>query len=291
MKKSAVTLTLAIIALLTVGYGYACKNGGINIKPKFDVAFTDVIVSDNETEIDVAVASAQITQDGNAINVYILNAYPGYEAYITYTIKNKGKMPAYLNSLTITNPNPEALEISTTDHTGTWLQPDQTTQGTTTICILQAAKQNWQYQFQISIGISFQEKRPRSIGFWKNQFDKALDKRGKPQIPAETLEDYLDQITEQSNVFNFTGIRRQKFQQALNILEMPRRPTMLDKLKAQLLALWLNYVAGWTEGYTLDGMTAQDIIKGSENTILKGLTGEYEYWKNLCENFNKLGET
>ena len=72
---------------------------------------------------------------------------------------------------------------------------------------------------------------------------------------------------------------------------MPRRPTMLDKLKAQLLALWLNYVAGWTEGYTLDGMTAQDIIKGSENTILKGLTGEYEYWKNLCENFNKLGET
>jgi hypothetical protein len=66
---------------------------------------------------------------------------------------------------------------------------------------------------------------------------------------------------------------------------------MLDKLKAQLLALWLNYVAGWTEGYTLDGMTAQDIIKGSENTILKGLTGEYEYWKNLCENFNKLGET
>jgi hypothetical protein len=64
MKKSAVTLTLTIIALLTVGYGYACKNGGINIKPKFDVAFTDVIVSDNETEIDVAVASAQITQDG-----------------------------------------------------------------------------------------------------------------------------------------------------------------------------------------------------------------------------------
>jgi hypothetical protein len=91
-----------------------------------------------------------------------LNAYPSYEAYITYTIKNKGKMPAYLNSLTIKNPNPEALEISTTDHTGTWLQPDQTTQGTTTICILQAAKQNWQYQFQISIGISFQEKRPRS---------------------------------------------------------------------------------------------------------------------------------
>jgi len=291
MIKSAAMLTLTIIALLTVGYSYAYKNGGINIKPNIsNVAFTNVITSDNEAEIDVAITTAQITPDGNTINVYISNAYPNYEAYITYTIKNMGEMPAHFDSLTITNPNPEALEITTTDHTGTWLSPGQTTQGTTTICILQEAKQNCQYQLQISIGISFQEKRPRSLGFWKQQFSTNLDKRGKPQIDAQTLEQYLNQINIQSQIFEFTGTQQQKLQKALDILEMPKHPTMLDKLKAQLLALWLNYVAGWTEGYTLNGMTAQDIIKGSETAITTQSTGEYEYWKDLCESFNKLGE-
>ena len=52
--------------------------------------------------------------------------------------------------------------------------------------------------------------------------------------------------------------RRKKFQKAYSILEMPRRPTMLDKLKAQSLALWLNYVAGWTEGYALNGMSPRN---------------------------------
>jgi len=291
MKKPAVMLTLTIIALLTVGYSYACQNGGININPNsnFEAAFTNVTISDNEAEIDVAITSAQITPDGNTINVFISNAYPSYEAYITYTIKNEGKMPAHFNSLTITNPNPEALEITTTNHTGTWLQPDQTTQGTTTICSLQEAKQNWQYQFQICIGISFQENYPKSLGFWKQQFSRNLDKNGKPQIDAQTLEQYLNRINSQSQIFKFTGTQQQKLQKALNILEMPKRPTMLDKLKAQLLTLWLNSVAGWTEGYSLNGMTAQDIIEGSESAITNQLTGEYEYWKDLCESFNKLG--
>jgi hypothetical protein len=290
MKKPAVMLTLTIIALLTVGYSYACQNGGINIKPnKFDVAFTNVVTSDNEAEMNVATIYAQITPDGNTINVYISNAYPSYEGYITYTVRNMGKMPACFSSLTITNPSSEALEITTTDHTGTWLQPGQTTQGTTTICSLQEAKQNWQYQFQICIGISFQQNYPKSLGFWKQQFSRNLDKNGKPQIDAQTLEQYLNRINSQSQIFKFTGTQQQKLQKALNILEMPKRPTMLDKLKAQLLTLWLNSVAGWTEGYSLNSMTAQDIIEGSESAITNQLTGEYEYWKDLCESFNKLG--
>ncbi len=56
---------------------------------------------------------------------------------------------------------------------------------------------------------------------------------------------------------------------------------MLDKLKAQPPALWPNYVAGWTEGYALNGMTAQEIISGSENAIIKGLTGGYDIGKPL----------
>ena len=292
--KIFATLVLATIALGIIGYSYACWNGGIQINcyRKCDLAFTSVKTWDNEIEKDVATVNAYITCDKDTIKVTITNSYPCYTAYINYTIKNTGKYQIQFTSVTIINEHPEALEITTTNHTGTVLCACQTITGTTTVHTLQSARENWQYKFQIKIAAKCKPKGyPRTIGFWKNQFDKALDKRGKPQIPAETLEDYLDQITEQSNVFEFTGTRKQKFQQALSILEMPRRPTMLDKLKAQLLALWLNYVAGWTEGYTLDGMTAQDIINGSENAIIHNLTSEYEYWKNLCDDFNNLGET
>jgi hypothetical protein len=291
MKKSAVMLTLTIIALLTVGYSYACQNGGINIKPnKFDVAFTKVVTSDNEAEIDVAIISAQITPDGNTINVYVLNAYPSYKAYITYTIQNKGQIPARFDSLTIKNPNQEALKITTTDHAYTWLQPGQTVQGTTTIQIGESAEENLLYTFEIVMGLSSKEEKPRTVGFWTQQFSAALTQtESQLQISPETLENWLDQISAKSSVMKFTGLREEKFRQALNTLEMPKRPIMEDKLKAQLLALWLNYIAGWTEGYTLNGMTAWQIIQGSETALQNKQTIQYQYWKNLCESFNKLG--
>jgi hypothetical protein len=69
---------------------------------------------------------------------------------------------------------------------------------------------------------------------------------------------------------------------------MPKGSKMEDKLKAQLLALWLNYVAGWTEGYTLNGMTAWQIIQGSETALQNNQTSQYQYWKNLCEEFNNI---
>jgi len=292
--KLPAIISLTIIALLTIGYSYACKSGGKNINPNnnFNVAFVNVVTSDNEAEIDVATIHAQITQDGNSINAYIENAYPAYEAYITYTIQNVGKMPARFDSLTIKNPNPEALKVITTNHTHTWLQLGQTMQGTTTIHTLEKAEENQQYTFQIIMGLSNKEEKPRTIGFWKQQFSAAINQtESQLQIAPATLVHYLDQINTQSGVFEFTDSQKQKFQQALNILEMPKFPTMEDKLKAQLLALWLNHMAGWTEGYTLENMTAQQIIQGSENALQNHQTSQYEYWKNMCEDFNNLGET
>jgi hypothetical protein len=285
-------LILTMIALLTMGYSYASQYGGINVmEGNFDIAFTDVIANDNEAEMDVATTLAQIAQDGNVINVYILNVYPGYEAYIIYTIQNKGQIPARFDSLTIKNPNPEALKITTTDHTYTWLQPGQTVQGTTTIQILEEADENQQYTFQIIMGLSSKEEKPRTVGFWKQQFSAALTQtESQLQMSPETLENWLDQISAKSNVMKFTGSKEEKFQQALNILQMQNRPGMEDKLKAQLLALWLNYIARWTEGYTLNGMTAWQIIQGSENALQNKQTTQYQYWKDLCESFNKLGE-
>ncbi|MEM3618043.1 MAG: hypothetical protein QXK47_03085 [Candidatus Bathyarchaeia archaeon] len=294
MKTKIFTATvLAIIALSLMGYSYACWNGGIHINCycKCDLIFKSVKTWDNEVEKDVATVNAYITCNRDTIKVKVTNSYPCYTAYINYTIKNIGKCPIQFTSLTIINDYPEALEITTTDHTGIVLAPCQTVTGKTVVHTLQEAHQNWQYEFEIKIGAKCKPKGyPRTIGFWKNQFAPYLGKPGKPQIDAGTLEGYLDQISDSSDVFELTGSRKQKFQQALSILEMPKHPKILDKLKAQLLALWLNHVAGWTEGYTLDGMTAQEIIDGSENAIKNNLVGEYEYWKNLCDQFNNLSE-
>jgi hypothetical protein len=49
-------------------------------------------------------------------------------------------------------------------------------------------------------------------------------------------------------------------------------------------------MAGWTGGYKYGGKTAQQIIQGSENALTNHQTSKYEYWKNLCDGFNNLGE-
>jgi hypothetical protein len=89
-------------------------------------------------------------------------------------------------------------------------------------------------------------------------------------------------------IFKFTGTQKEKFQQALNILSPPTSSSMEAKLKAQLLALWLNYMAGWTGGYKYGGKTAQQIIQGSENALTNHQTSQYEYWKNMCDGFNNI---
>jgi hypothetical protein len=224
-----VALLLTMIALGTIGYSYACFNGG-----------------------------------------FFINCY------------------CNCTSVTIINPNPEALEITTTDHTCTWLQPWQTVKGTTTAHILQTAQQNSQYTFQIQIAATCQKPCPHTRGYWKHQFSAYLCKNGKTQTPPTTLKNYLNKITTQSKIFTFTGTQTQKFQQALNTLKLPIYSSMETKLKAQLLALWLNHVAGCTEGYKIKGLTASQIIQGSENALLKHQTNKYEYWKNLCNKFNNL---
>jgi len=270
-KKMLISLFLAIIVLTSIGYSYACYKGRIHVNCccNCDVEFTSVITGDNEVEKDVASIIAEITDEGSTINAYIINGYPCYQAHITYTIKNMGSYPVHFTNVIIENPNPEALEITTTNHTCTWLSPYETVQGTTIIHVLQQAKEDWQYRFQIKIGVECrQECHLRTIGFWKNQFAKALFRRGRLTITTTALEHSLDRIPSQSEIFDFTGSRREKFWQALKILSPWIHSSMEAKLKAQLLALWLNYMAGWTEGCKYKGMTAWQIIQSSGETLL-----------------------
>jgi hypothetical protein len=291
-NKLLALLAITIITLLTSSYTYAClytDASTINCQD-FNIIFTTATTSDNENTKNTANIQAQIAYDHQTINVRITNAYPQYEAYLKYTIKNTGKYPAQFTAPTITNPNPEALQITTTNHQNTILQPGQTIQGTTTIHLLATIQQNRQYTFQIKNTATAKEPtHPHTASFWTDQFQAHTTcKSSQATVDPTTLEQYLNQINAQSNIFKFTGTRNQKFQQALNILNPSGYVNTETKLKTQLLALWLNQIADWTENYTVDHKTAQQIIQGSETALLNHQTNKYATWKNLCELFNNL---
>ena len=298
--KLCVLFLVAMMVSAGVGTSYASYTGGIhfsNCCPECycDVKFIDATASDNEFEDDVVdpkdvgSVSAQIVDD-NTITVQVDNAYPLYRAYITFILKNTGSMPLHIDEVYLEDYDTTALYVEVTDVVAcTWIDPGETATGMVTVEVLQAAKQNWQYPFHVDIKVSCQQKQhPRTIGFWKHQFSAALLGCGRLHIPDETLEQYLDGITGGSGVYSFTGAQTEKFNDALAILEIPHPVTMEGKLKAQLLALWLNYMAGWTAGYILDGMTAYDIITGSETALNTPNPDSYEYWKDMCDGFNNL---
>jgi hypothetical protein len=293
--KSLTLLTTIIIALLTISYSYACTNTNSHTNQQSEqyltanIGFINAQTSDNENTQDTAKITAQITYDRKTINVVIINAYPNYEAQVTYTIKNTGNKPIQFTSLTISNSNPEALQIITTNHQGTILQPSQTTQGTTTIHILPIAQHRRQYTFQIENTAELKKTcHPQRANFWTEQFQAALGRGGQLSIDTATLEQYLNQIIGQSQAFTFRGTRNQKFQQALNILDTPYRNSAEMRLRMQLLALWLNQAAEYTEGFESNGKTAQQIIQSSESTLQNRQTSRCDYWQILCEQFNNL---
>jgi len=285
----AITLLTLIATFGTLGYAYACRTPRRNWC-NYEVVFTEVTWSDNEIEKDVADVWATITNCASKIEIYITNAYPCYTAYVNFTIKNKGCKSVHIDEVSVENLNPTELEVMTTNLECIWIDPCGKVKGQVAAHLLQPAKENWSYQFEISIHLSVCPRvHPRTIGFWKHQFKVALGWGGTAQVDPDTLEDYLDEITDESNVFSFTGTREQKFQEALDILRISFHSSMEAKLRAQLLALWLNYVAGWTNGYRIEGLTAWEIIEGSEEALINGHTGEYEDWKNLCDRFNNIG--
>jgi len=294
--RTTTAILLTLITLMSIGTAFALTSNSYACRTtcytNCDVIFTYVNSYDNEIEKDVAHTCAWITSCKHTIKICVTNAYPCYEATIDYAIKNIGKLYAHIDKITIDNPNPEALETQITNHECTWIAPCEKINGQLTVHVLQGAQQSHTYEFEITIKLSCGERQhPRTIGFWAHQFEVALCRRGMAQVDPDTLERYLDEVSSSSDIFEFDGglSRREKFRAAYEILNIGFHSSMEAKLKAHLLALWLNYVADWTEGYTLDGMTAYEIIEGSENALDTGATTEYKDWKNLCDDFNNLG--
>ena len=297
--KIGVIFLVAIIAFAGLGVSYACVDGGVVVKssPTCGIKFYAVSTADNEFDgsvedpKEVGDVTAQIVCCGKGINVFVVNAYPLYEAYIYFTIKNTGCKPVHIDEVFVEEYDTTALEIGVSGVTsGIWINPGETIDGELTVEILQAAKQNWEYSFEVKIKTSFEPlNHPRTRCYWIYQILVALlDGKQNFYIPAETLEQYLDEITSESNIYSFTGTQQEKFEQALATLIITYPRTMEKRLKAHLLALWLNDVAGYADGWKYTGMTSDEIILGSENVLINHQQDQYEYWKNMCDCFNNL---
>ena len=284
--KTLVIVLTAIIALNIIGFSYAGQSGALKTNNKlntFKTYFVDVTYSDNENETqkDVAQGTATII-NRTEIKVAITNGYPCYEAYVNFTIQNQGDQTVHIYSVIVENPNPMALNVTVTPNlTCTNLDPWETVEGVVTTHILPTAEECHTYTFRIIIKLRY-PIGPGTPGFWKRQF--------KARADPESLQSYLDYINVNSRVFNgsFTDGCEEKFRTAIEILSAPPHGTIEVKLRAHLLALWLNYLSGLANGYTIDGMTAKYIIDGSEDALYWGRTDEYEYWKDLCDDFNNL---
>ena len=158
-KKLGVIVVSMLIALLGVGTSYAVDtlNTSEYAEYWYDPIFTSVSVSDNEGVLDVGVVSAVITSD-ELVNVDIFNAYPGYEAYVDFTITNTGN-PVEVVGLKFDDYDTSALSLVVSGiDLGTPLGTGESISGSLTVTVLDGALQNTMYSFNICIG--FNESRP-----------------------------------------------------------------------------------------------------------------------------------
>jgi len=167
--KLGVLFLLAVIVIASAGMGISYANGDLNTSGEIccDVAFTSASASDNEFEEGVVdpkdVGAVEVDPSGNDIYtkslvVYITNAYPGYKAYIDFTITNMGNKPIDVLGVVSKDYNNTALRIVVTGVVaGGVLYPSRSLDGTVTIKVRQGAKQNTLYPFTVGFGFSSEE--------------------------------------------------------------------------------------------------------------------------------------
>ena len=162
--KLGVLLLLAVIVVASAGMGISYADGGIELGQApscyCDVAFTSAEPGDPpDNEFDKDVGHMTVTRDpsGSSITVDITTAYPGYEAYVNFTITNTGCKPIYLYGVNVNYdnaPSEEALDVSLiglpTVLPALLCQGDGW-DGTVTVKVTQNAEQNTVYGFTIEM--------------------------------------------------------------------------------------------------------------------------------------------
>ena len=118
MRKAIILLPISVVALVLLPASYACWTGRWHVvakpvycQPECGVIFTCVYASDNEGKEDVAQIDAWVEDSGGKIVTTMTNAYPGYQGYVAFTVKNVGRVPVKITDVTIDNPNPGEVPV------------------------------------------------------------------------------------------------------------------------------------------------------------------------------------
>ena len=156
-------LTVIIVASAGMGISYAINGGnvGVGVPSRWcDVAFTSAEPGDppdNEGAVDVGDVIVTLDPSGSSINVVITTAYPGYEAYVDFTITNRGNKPINVDSVSVSGSyDPDELEIVVDGvEKGAVLGVGESWGGRkATIKVLQGVEQDTLYTFTISLVFS-----------------------------------------------------------------------------------------------------------------------------------------
>lgn len=143
---------------------------------------------------------------------------------------------------------------------------------------------------------------PRTIGFWKHQVGVATGGKGKAQIDAPILCDYLDLIENHfnGNAINevivyqppISGLCADKLLTLKSLLNLKGSVAMVDRAKQQLMALLLNVASGklsQTEIISADSATVSQAITYSDN-LIDDPSGDHETAKTICDEINNNRE-
>ncbi len=174
---------------------------------------------------------------------------------------------------------------------------------TVSASILPGATGLWYEKLNANITVSTGDwSYPRSKGYWchtlANSICGGCHHYNTPGY--NNITNYLEEISNNSTVFSFEGTGYENIVYAMELMHCCGSIhrcgiNMEDKLKAQLLAVWLNVVSGYGDGYVLtltngSRITGMWIINASEAAIVNGDVGSYESLKNLCEEYNTRWE-
>ncbi|MCE4603592.1 MAG: hypothetical protein F7B20_01330 [Aeropyrum sp.] len=153
----------------------------------------------------------------------------------------------------------------------------------------------WNERLHIQVEVKVAElTHPKSKGFWSSQIEGILNERPSTRFTLNELDNMIITISNNSDVFDFSvNDSNTRLREALDVLEAPYLGSQ-DALEAQLLALWFNYVSGYSEGHILsyggEDYSALDIISLAETAIVAGDEASYEFLKGLCEAYNTAWE-
>jgi hypothetical protein len=160
MKKVGLLCLAVVLALGTVGVGYAMWDKTVYIDGTIEAGEVNLRVLsassddppgaiDPGKDKDVGSTTVQIDPlDDQRIIVTVTNAYPCYEVYVHFTVRNNGTIPVKLQGIIITAPVPY-ITVEGWNSIGEQIDPGENRNNTIYIHVEQEAEELETYTFLV----------------------------------------------------------------------------------------------------------------------------------------------